>query len=79
MYVSLDENNRINATSSKQEYLVDGFEFNFPIDFEFSAQYNYKIIDNQLIHDPLPQPKPQPSLQQQVDDLTLVVAEMVGA
>ena len=79
MYVSLNQENRIGAITLKKEYLVDCFEFNFPQDFDFDKQNEYKIIDNQLVHEPLPQPKPEPSLQEQIDDLTLLVAEMVGA
>ena len=79
MYVSLDKENRICATSFEKKYLVDYFEFDFSQDFDFSKQNEYKIIDNQLVHEPLPQPKPEPSLQEQIDDLTLLVAEMVGA
>ena len=57
MYVSLDKENRICATSFEKKYLVDYFEFDFPQDFDFTNQNNYKIVDNQLVFVPL-EPSP---------------------
>lgn len=47
MYVLLDENNYIKATSTCK--LAGSFEFEFPINFDFSKQSCYKIESKKLI------------------------------
>ena len=79
MFVSLDKDKRIIATAAKAEYLINAMEFDFPVGFQFSLQNEFLIVDGKLVHDPLPAPEPQPTIQDQVNDLTLVVAEMIGA
>ena len=54
MYVSLDENGRICASTSKEEYAEGMTEFEFPDDFDYENQSDYRIVDGELIHDPLP-------------------------
>ncbi len=54
MYVSLDENGRICASTSKEEYAEGMTEFEFPDDFDFSQQDSYRIVDKELIFDPVP-------------------------
>ena len=78
-YIVTDNNNRIIVVEKDNTFHNNGFYFELPEDFVISNFFEYKIIDNQLVHEPLPQPKPEPSLQEQIDDLTLLVAEMVGA
>lgn len=54
MFVLTDENGRILATTSIQEYAEGMDEFDFPEDFDFFNQRNYRIVENELILDPLP-------------------------
>ena len=54
MYVSVDETGRIFATTEFEEYAEGMSEFIFPDDFDFSKQYEYRIVDGKLIHDPEP-------------------------
>ena len=54
MYVSVDENGRICASTSKEEYAEGMTEFEFPDDFDYENQSDYRIADGELIHDPLP-------------------------
>lgn len=54
MYVSVDENGRICASTSKEEYAEGMTEFDFPDDFDYESQSDYRIADGELIHDPLP-------------------------
>lgn len=54
MYVSVDKNGRICASTSKEEYAEGMTEFEFPDDFDYENQSDYRIVDGELIHDPLP-------------------------
>lgn len=54
MYVSLDETGRIGATTDIEEYAEGMTEFTFPDDFDFTVQNEYRIVDGELVHDPLP-------------------------
>lgn len=54
MYVSVDENGRIGATTDVAEYAEGMEEFDFPEDFDFSTQSEYRIVDGELVHDPIP-------------------------
>lgn len=55
MYALLEENTgRICATTDREEYSEGMIEFDFPEDFDFSAQDEYCIVDGELIHDPVP-------------------------
>lgn len=54
MFVLTDENGRILATTNIQEYAEGMDEFDFPEDFDFFNQRNYRIVENELILDPLP-------------------------
>lgn len=61
-YVATDEDGRIGATTSEKEYASDDMEeFTFPDDFDFAAQNEYRIVDGELVHDPLPKPEPEPA------------------
>lgn len=55
MYVSLDQDGRIESTTENKEYAEPtAVEFSFPEDFDFTNQSEYCIKDGELIHDPLP-------------------------
>lgn len=54
MYVMLDENGRITATTDIKEYAQGMIEFEFPEDFDFLKQEKYRIENGELIEDPLP-------------------------
>lgn len=54
MYVSLDETGRIGASTEFEEYAEGMTEFTFPDDFDLTAQNEYRIVDGELVHDPLP-------------------------
>ena len=54
MYVKLDENGRITATTDIKEYAQGMIEFEFPEDFDFLKQEKYRIENGELIEDPFP-------------------------
>ena len=54
MYVLIDESGRIRATTDREEYSVGMIEFDFPENFDFSKQENYRIENDELILDPQP-------------------------
>lgn len=56
MYALLEKDTgRICATTDREEYSDGMIEFDFPEDFDFGAQSDYRIVDGELIHDPLPE------------------------
>lgn len=55
-FVSTDENGRIWATTTIEEYAAGMEPFEFPEGFDFAAQNEYRIVDGELVHDPLPEP-----------------------
>lgn len=52
-FVSTDETGRIGATTQFEEYAAGMSEFDFPEDFDFATQHEYRIVDGELVHDPL--------------------------
>lgn len=59
-YTSVDETGRICATTPFKEYSSsDMFEFEFSSDFDFSTQYDYRIVNEKLVHEPAPLSKEQ--------------------
>lgn len=63
-FVKTDAVGRIGATTSIKEYAEGMTEFEFPDDFDFNLQNDYRIVDGELIHDPLPVP-----VDEQIDEL----------
>lgn len=71
MYVQTDEMGRILVTVSNHEYTDESYiEFEFPADFDFSKQNSYRIVENELIYDPLPEP-----VEQQIEALKAKLKE----
>lgn len=54
MYVMLDENGRICATTDTKEYAEGMIEFDLPEDFDYSHQEDYRIEGDELVKDPVP-------------------------
>lgn len=54
MYVMLDENGRICATTDTKEYAEGMIEFDLPEDFDYSHQEDYRIEGGELVKDPVP-------------------------
>lgn len=68
MYVLLDEETgRICATTDREEYSDGMIEFDFPEDFDFSVQDEYRIEDGKLIYDPLPMAEEQKQLEEEIN------------
>lgn len=54
MYVYLLDDNRIGATSSEEcEGMTDALQFDFSEDFDFENQLNYKLVNGELVYDPI--------------------------
>ena len=69
--VVLMEDGRISATSNSSILGPNAIEVDFPDDFDFSLQHEYRIDGMQLVHDPLPDPEPEPTERQ-------ILAAMLG-
>lgn len=66
-YTSIDNEKRIGSTTDIAEYAgPDAFVFDFPDDFDFNKQYEYRIENGALIHDP-----PSASAEQRISELKL--------
>lgn len=55
-WVKTDEDGRIYITCDEKYAEEDYIEFDFPEDFSFIKQNDYRIVDGELIYDPLPEP-----------------------
>lgn len=67
MYVSTGNDGRIFVTTDNEAYTDETyFEFEFPEDFDYSLQNEYRIVDGELVHDPI---EPSPSVQTQIAEL----------
>lgn len=66
MYVSLDQDGRIESTTENKEYAEPtAVEFSFPEDFDFRDQNEYCIKDRELVRDPLPVSEEELSLEKE--------------
>lgn len=67
MYVSTSDDGRIFVTTDNEAYTDETyFEFDFPEDFDYSLQNEYRIVDRELVHEPI---GPSPSTQEQIVEL----------
>ena len=85
MYVSLDEEGRIGATTEYEEYAEGMEEFTFPDDFDFTKQNEYRIQNGELVHvNPKPPSEEELSYsaqslqrEQEINVARLMVAKMI--
>ena len=67
MYVSTSDDGRIFVTTDNEAYTDETyFEFDFPEDFDYSLQNEYRIVDGELVHEPIGPPS---STQEQISEL----------
>lgn len=67
-YVCIDTDGRIQSTTDKQEYAeLDAIQLEFPENFDFSTQADYRIVDGELIHDPLPLTEEQKQFEEEIE------------
>lgn len=79
MFIHTDENGRIDVTVSDEQYAGEDYvQFSFPDDFDFSLQNEYRIVDGELVHDPLPIPVDQriAELKSNLDSTDYVVIKL---
>ena len=50
-FVQTDNSGRILVSSENGDTVPNGFEFDFPDDFDFSNQDDYKIVDGEIVLD----------------------------
>lgn len=76
----LDESGRIWGTVPPQDDDEPDMRVpvEFPDDFDFMNQHEYRVVDGQLVHDPLPDPPETriAKLKQQLDDTDYVIVKM---
>ena len=68
IYVCTDKDGRIQYTTDTAEYAgSDAIQFEFPKDFDFSTQVEYRIVDGELIHDPIPMSEAEKQAEEDVE------------
>lgn len=81
-YTTLTQDGRIGATSATHSDGGGVTQVEFPEDFDFERQSDWRLENDALVYDPLPVPEPEPSpmdvVTQQVETLTLAMADMIG-
>lgn len=58
MWTAVDETGRITCTTPYEKYADESMiDYDiFPDDFNFGTQNDYRIVDGELVYDPLPEP-----------------------
>lgn len=68
IYVCTDKDGRIQYTTDTAEYAgPDAIQFDFPEDFDFSSQRDYRIVDNELVYDPIPKSEEELLMEEEVE------------
>lgn len=67
MYVMLDDEGRICATTDEKEYAEGFIEFDLPEDFDYNRQSDYRIQDGVLIHDPKPLTEEEVQINEEIE------------
>lgn len=67
MYVMLDDEGRICATTDEKEYAEGFIEFDLPEDFDYNRQSDYRIQDGVLIHDPKPLTEEEVQIDEEIE------------
>lgn len=70
LFVATGEAGRICCTSGVGSVEHGDIELDFPDDFDFAAQGEYRIVDGELVHDPL-----GPSSWERIEELKTRLAE----
>lgn len=60
-YTLLDSENRITMATAIQQQ-DEQFLFNYPTGFDFCSIHDYKIVDGELIHEPIKYEEPEPQI-----------------
>lgn len=74
-----DSTGRIGATTTIEKYANGMTQYDFPDDFDFGAQADYRVVDGELVYDPLPEPEPQPSVDERLDAVESGMAALTSA
>ena len=78
-YYKLDADGHIGATSSvAYDFMAGEAVFDYPEDFDFGKQGDYKIADDSLVYDPLPAPEAQPSEAERIAELEEALALLLA-
>ena len=88
-YYELNEENRISLTADMGRLIEQddgsiveaGEQFDFPDNFDFAHQSDYKMIDGELLYDPLPEEETEeaPSYDDRIQALEKENAELKEA
>lgn len=81
-WIQTDDTGRVTATTDQERFATGMTEFDFPEGFDFASQSEYRVVDGELVHDPLPPTEEELEYQQEMErrrQLELAVPMMVRA
>lgn len=64
-WIQTDETGRVTATTDQEQFATGMSEFDFPDGFDFAVQSEYRIVDGELVHDPLPMTEEELAYQEE--------------
>lgn len=67
MFAMTDDDGRITASTEYERYSDGMTEFAFPEGFDVTTQAEYRIVDGELVHDPLPPTEEELAHQQEME------------
>lgn len=77
VWYSLDSDGRIGATTTSEEFALGMSNMEFPDDFDFNKQNDYKIVDGELSYDPLPVQERQLTVSEQMNAVMGILPPIV--
>lgn len=79
-YVFLNDENRIVGIQDCELFPDASLEdkaFEFTEGFEIGTEHDYKLVDGQLVYDPLPIPEAQPTMTERLEALEAAMRDMI--
>lgn len=78
-FYRLDEAGRICLTADKEEPGEENpLSYEFPEGFPFRHQREYKIVDGELVHEPMPEMGAVPTHEQRIAELEEALARLLS-
>ena len=78
MWVQTDDTGRVLATTDCEEFAAGMSEYEFPADFDYAVQDEWRIVDGTLVHDPLPTTTPDTGILRR-EQLEKAIPLVLGA
>ena len=81
-HTMLTQDGRVVVTSAAHSEGEGMIQIEFPENFDFTHQSDWRLVDGALVYDPLPEAEPLPTpleaMQTQLNDVILAMADVIG-